>query len=747
MTDNDSERAQQLKSQLDWFCSLISASSMGIIFQELVGRTTEWMNGLCSALWWLDTNQNGFRLISSAEMKAVNPDLNFFPYQVANDFGLLSSDDSIKLPQDCTFSLPSFDLGSSLAVRIHYEDRANGILFVFPKQLPYSWSPSECELLRTIAANGAELCRNLETRLVRNQLVDVLQELTEKTQDYDLYDLILHEGKALLSCDRAVVRRVNLQNGHLTHGASSPTAPIAFSLPHGEGVTGLALERCQTYRIDDVTAPDWVPIYRSLWPSLPQARSELAVPILHRKYRVRVNTKDDFVDKPFGVLNFESPTIAAFSRLSQHSAEILAQRMAPVMERIEYDRKLSKVLRASQSLATKRDWDSIVDTLMSAIRDALGYEFVSLSIVDQEAGVGVIRCVRVVGLPTGEAEEFCNAAVHRLDSNHVQADVVRHSRIDVPSPNDPRLREISEQFGLDRLIRVFVPMKAPSRDEVIGSVSAGYDRTYRKHIFWRDVQLLRILVAFGTNAMESWHRGNIDRVSHEMNAPLTAVRGNLQRLRSKRRLLSDEQVDLALEDMETDTHLLYYQVQQLEYVVGAPVTEVVKQPLNTEPVWIFRDIIFKTLAQLKPLVRDRGLDPKMVSYSEEDVHKVKRMYLDKSKISQVFFNLFMNAVKYSESPETFKIRIEADDERNRYVIKFCDWGVGVPEGLEERIFEDRFRAPVAREVMGSGLGLTIARELMREHGGDLILKNRHKPTEFQLIFPKHLRRRDEDNVH
>jgi hypothetical protein len=410
--------------------------------------------------------------------------------------------------------------------------------------------------------------------------------------------------------------------------------------------------------------------------------------------------------------------------------------MAPAMERIEFDRKLEKLRQGEQAVAKKRDWDAIVDTLLTTIRDALGYEFISMSLVDSDARV--IRCTRVLGI--SNPDEFRKAAVHKLDSNNVQADVVRTRQTEVPSHDDPRLSpDLARKFGLDKLIRVFVPMTVPSRGDVIGTVSAGYDRTYREHIYERDVHLLKGLVAFGSNAMESWRRGTTDRVSHEMNAPLTAIRGNLSRLRQRRRLLSDDQIEVALEDMVTDTEVLHHQVQQLEYLLDGSVSETAKQPLHTEPVLLFRDIVFKTISQLRPLVVERGLDPKRISYDVEQVHRVQEVNVDKSKISQVIFNLFMNSIKYIEKPETFQIRIGADEEADNYIIRFCDWGIGIPKGLEERIFDERFRAPGVRDnVLGSGLGLTIARQLMREHGGDLILKNRSKPTEFDLVIPKHL---------
>lgn len=738
VNDPDSNMRGRPDLQLEQFLSLISADSTESILHELVRCTCAWVSAGRCALWWLDTNRVGFRLASAGgvEPKPAEVDAAFLSYATAAELGLLTAEEPVELPADCAYRLHGFDMASALAARIHYEDRTAGILVVFPDAPPHSWPDDARRRLRTISRHGAVLCRNFERRERLTRLVGFLQEMSYATADYRLYEAVLGAGRALIACDRAVIRRVNPRNGHLDYVSSRPNVADGFPLGPGEGVTGLALLDRRTYRIGDVTADDWPGIYRQLWPNLPAARSELAVPILLRNARVHVGTSKATVDKPFGVLNFESPTVSAFSKLDEECAEIIAQRMAPVMERIEFDKKLLRLRQAAQALATKRDWDSIVDTLLNGIRESLGYEFVSLSIVEDSH----IRCVRVIGLDGADRDEFRKRAVHDLDSEHVQAQVVRHQRTEVPPPDEPSLNEITARFRLDRLIRVFVPMVVHSRNEVIGTISAGYDRTYREHIYQRDVQILKVLVAFGTNAMEAWRRGTIDRVSHEMNAPLTAVRGNLSRLLRKRKLLTEDQIERALEDMETDTEVLYFQMQQLEYVLGVSVTEAIKQPLRIQPVLLFGDIIFKTISQLKPLVIERGLDPRKIVYELDDVYKVKRMNVDKGKISQVVFNLFMNAVKYAESPETFQIRIGAAERRREYVIKFCDWGIGIPEGLGEKIFQERFRAREAREknIMGSGLGLTISRQLMREHGGDLVLKKYSKPTEFHMIIPKHV---------
>lgn len=738
MKDADFDVAAPLDLQLNCFLSLISATSLETIFNQLVGRTKEWMQVPRCVLWWLDRTRNGFRLAAVAEdPRSLDWDANFFPYEDASAL-VSSAEGPTEVPLDSTFHLPDFDLTSCLATRIHYDERLTGILVAFPKDLLYSWSRGERDLLLSIAHTAAEVCRNFERHEKRTQLVKLLQEMSEKNTDYELYDLVLREGKKLFGCDRAVVRGVNLQSGHLTYERSDPNAPDRFSIPHGKGVTGMALMNSLTYRIDDVTTPKWKGDYYNLWPNLRPARSELAVPILLRKYRARVKKSNEYVERKFGVLNFESPTVAAFSSFDQYCAETIAERMAPVMERIEYDKKLGKVRKASEVLATERDWESVVDTMLTAIREALGYEFVSLSIVDKDAGR--IRCIRVIGVSDPGA--FRRAAVHPLDSNHVLADVVRRGgHVEVPDPNDPRLSPINRQFDLDKLIRVFVPLVAAPRKGAIGSITAGYDRTYRKHIYWRDVQLLRILATFGAGAMELWQRGIIDMVSHEMNAPLNAIRSRLERLRKKRDNLSKDQIDLILQDMETDAQVLYSQVKQLEDWFVGKGTLASREPRHTEPVLLFGEIIFKTISQMEQSVRKAGLNPKKISYSTEDIYKIKSIYVDKSKITQVIFNLFTNAIKYVGRPEDFKIEIGAEELPDHYVLKFSDWGRGVPEGFEEKIFEERFRAPSVEGVEGLGLGLTIARQLMREHGGDLFLKHRSQPTEFHLTFPKRLMRK------
>lgn len=92
---------------------------------------------------------------------------------------------------------------------------------------------------------------------------------------------------------------------------------------------------------------------------------------------------------------------------------------------------------------------------------------------------------------------------------------------------------------------------------------------------------------------------------------------------------------------------------------------------------------------------------------------------DRDALAQVIVNLLSNAEKYSG--ERKEIEIAAEGNGTAVRIKVLDRGTGVPRGCEERVFEQFFRAhdSLSSGIQGSGLGLTLARQIARAHGGDV----------------------------
>jgi signal transduction histidine kinase len=101
----------------------------------------------------------------------------------------------------------------------------------------------------------------------------------------------------------------------------------------------------------------------------------------------------------------------------------------------------------------------------------------------------------------------------------------------------------------------------------------------------------------------------------------------------------------------------------------------------------------------------------------------------------------INSIKYAKRQrEAFRIQVEVEEDWDKFIVKFQDWGMGIATGFDEKIFEEGFRTAeaIGRDVAGSGLGLTIARQIMRSLSGDLILYRNAEPTEFHMVIPKSL---------
>jgi len=97
---------------------------------------------------------------------------------------------------------------------------------------------------------------------------------------------------------------------------------------------------------------------------------------------------------------------------------------------------------------------------------------------------------------------------------------------------------------------------------------------------------------------------------------------------------------------------------------------------------------------------------------------------DPDALSQVLLNLLSNAEKYSGERKEIDVQLKTNAMAAEVVI--CDRGIGVPSGFEEQIFEKFVRAhdALSSGIQGTGLGLTIARQIARAHGGDILYTKR-----------------------
>ncbi|MCB0120531.1 MAG: HAMP domain-containing histidine kinase, partial [Anaerolineales bacterium] len=89
---------------------------------------------------------------------------------------------------------------------------------------------------------------------------------------------------------------------------------------------------------------------------------------------------------------------------------------------------------------------------------------------------------------------------------------------------------------------------------------------------------------------------------------------------------------------------------------------------------------------------------------------------DSARLSQVFENLFSNAIKYAPGS---KITITSTAADKKVRITFADEGDGIPEDFLPFLFERFYRVPGERTVTGTGLGLYICKQIVMAHHGKI----------------------------
>jgi signal transduction histidine kinase len=199
-------------------------------------------------------------------------------------------------------------------------------------------------------------------------------------------------------------------------------------------------------------------------------------------------------------------------------------------------------------------------------------------------------------------------------------------------------------------------------------------------------------------------------VSHELRTPLTSILGFTELLR--RGELTEENRSRYLDLVIQESHRLRDLVNSfldLERIERGGLV-VASEPFDLAELTRKEVELFAAHSEAREVVRS-GLDEAaMVVGSRE-------------RVSQVLVNLLTNALKYSPEGGRIEVGLERRDTAARVSIR--DEGIGIPATEQEKIFEKFYRIEPndGAWVAGTGLGLTLAREIVESHGGRIGLES------------------------
>ncbi|ACC83298.1 PAS domain-containing sensor histidine kinase [Nostoc punctiforme] len=212
--------------------------------------------------------------------------------------------------------------------------------------------------------------------------------------------------------------------------------------------------------------------------------------------------------------------------------------------------------------------------------------------------------------------------------------------------------------------------------------------------------------------------------SHEFRNPLTTIHSSAELLEHYRHLWSDERQQIHLRRIQTS---VMHITQLLNDLLVLNQDETGKLEFNPTPlnlVEFCRDL----LEELEQSDRSQHA----IVFSSEC--QCPSANLDAKLLRQILTNLFSNCLKYSPIGSTVKFSVTTANERA--IFQTQDSGIGIPPADIEHIFEPFHRASNTGNIPGMGLGMSIVKQGVDLHGGEIIVESAiDAGTTFTVILP------------
>lgn len=219
----------------------------------------------------------------------------------------------------------------------------------------------------------------------------------------------------------------------------------------------------------------------------------------------------------------------------------------------------------------------------------------------------------------------------------------------------------------------------------------------------------------------------VSMVAHELRSPLTSVAGFSE-------LLLDEGV--TQEQSKEYAEIILKESNRLGDLINKFLDisriESGKSQVHKTPVQMGH-VIESILEMNLYLAERKGM--KVNLNIPDDLETV---WVDREMIGEVILNLFSNAVKYS--PDGKSISIEVEDKDDEQLVRVVDQGYGIPEKSLNKIFDKFYRVTdneYVQEITGSGLGLSLVKEIIELHDGSIWVESKlGEGSTFTFSIPK-----------
>jgi signal transduction histidine kinase len=215
-------------------------------------------------------------------------------------------------------------------------------------------------------------------------------------------------------------------------------------------------------------------------------------------------------------------------------------------------------------------------------------------------------------------------------------------------------------------------------------------------------------------------------VSHELRTPLSVLGTRIELL--LRGTLDDpEAIRASLVNMK---HHVRTEARLVEDLIEAARTRTGQLRIEKQPASL-RSILQTAISAVLPHAEAKQIALLVPALDELGELPI---FADPHRLQQVFWNLLSNAVKFTPSTGSIEVRVSQDAKR--YEVSVTDSGTGIEESLLPHVF-DPFTKQHNANAHGLGLGLSVARHIIEQHGGSIWVESagRNAGATFHASLP------------
>jgi signal transduction histidine kinase len=215
----------------------------------------------------------------------------------------------------------------------------------------------------------------------------------------------------------------------------------------------------------------------------------------------------------------------------------------------------------------------------------------------------------------------------------------------------------------------------------------------------------------------------ISNVTHELKTPLTSIRMYAESLlmgRVKTPDVQKEYLEVVVNESERLKRMINNILEFSKMEKGKPEYHFANSNLAS--------IVKSAIQEINYWLEKEGFD--VVTELDDKIFSD----VDPEKMKQAIGNLLSNAIKYSTDSKKIFVRLFKNPEH--VCIEVEDQGMGIPEDKLSRIFEQFYRIEQKESISGTGLGLTVVKEIIEAHNGSISVTSEiGKGSRFTVIIP------------